>query len=787
MKKDSKRFIPLFVVLGILLVGWFILFLYSAHVSIVKETSSKLAGSSVYETAFLHFMSHPFRIFPVPKRTILLMIGIPALLFVFIGLFIMSKKGQEHEDKKTALSSNSWATEKDLRDYTYRCVAPVNSPKVDLKKNVIISDGIYLGLNHRETNRNVHSLVIAGSGRGKTWRYIVPNLLLANTSYICTDPSGELYRDYGAFFERMGYRIKVLNLAHMEVSNHYNPFAYIRKDEDVALLTEILIANTTPNDARASDPFWQNAESNFLNAAMLLIFKYYLPEDRSLAAVLDIIRHNTLTEDDIGKKQKKKDGMDELFDRYRAQDPTGAAFRFYDAFKAGAGRTKLSILQSVTSRLHHFNFDTIINLTAYDEMELETIGDVKTILFVVTPNEKKTYNFIAAMLYSQLFIRLYDYCETTAGFDQLLVDGNNEVIMTFRAEDEEDSNRVRKKAEKFLKSVKASHIVYNTEMDWYEVRTENNEFVAYRKYREDAEKVLQSLDKASIRRNTARLPIHVRFLMDEFANIASIPDFDNKISVCRKYEISISIILQSLKQIQSGKYRDVWDTITANCDSLCYLGGNADESSQKWFSTLCGKETRQIANQSFSNKGSSMSISPQLVDLVTPADLRTLKEREMIILLSGYKPCRGRMYDTAHHPNFKLVGSSKYLFNERKAILFATENRKIEKMFKKPDKKAEQVVEDEKREGVLESLNRARRQLAEEYKTNKDFSGQKIIETPSAISISDDTIAKTCDYKTEDDVKKAEKTMVELNRKLYEVFTEIRKVPHDRKRRQMAS
>ena len=788
MNRKQQTLLIAGTVLSIL---WIFLFLFSAHVSIVKILSPDLNLSQAWSAAGSRMFSPSFfKIFPVPKRTYVIMFIGPMVLSVFAGMILLTRREQAHEDKKTALTKNSWATEKDMKEYARECTAPVNSTKKDLFKNVIIGQDVYLGLDHRETGKNVHSVIVAGSGRGKTWRYVVPNLLLGSTSYVVTDPSGEIYRDYGSFFERMGYRIKVLNLAHMESSNHYNPFHYISRDEDVALLTEILIANTTPKDTRASDPFWQNAEMNFLNSAMLLIYKYYAPEDRHMDKIMDLIRMSNLSEEDEnggGKdknaKQKKKDGMDEEFDRYRVQDPEGAAFRFYDAFRAGAARTKMSILQSVTSRLHHFNFDNVINLTSYDEMELDTIGDMKTIVFVITPANSKTYNFIAAMLYSQLFIRLYDYCETTAGFGTIVRDANGEVLRTFRADSEKDAKRVAAIAENYAEEIKECQLVYNDEMKWHEVRTKNNELVAYRKLEKDAEAALEAAKNASVEKGKERLPIHVRFMMDEFSNVASIPDFDNKISVCRKYEMSFAIIIQSLKQIQE-RYKDVWDVITANADSCAFMGTGCDEVTEKWFSTQCGKTTKQIANQSFNKNGGGMSVAPQLVDLVTPADLRTLKKNEMIILMSGVKPYRGKMYNTANHPNYKLV-KGKYRFDRRKAMLFVTENRKFEKRLVKPENAGEVKRDVKDVELLLENLNRANRILAEEYRVNADMNGEPVIGAPCKIQLEKDTLKTTCGIKTEEDVQEAANSLVKLNRKLYEVYSEIRRLPHDRRRIRM--
>ena len=321
------------------------------------------------------------------------------------------------------------------------------------------------------------------------------------------------------------------------------------------------------------------------------------------------------------------------------------------------------------------------------------------------------------------------------------------------------------------------------EFDWYEIRTKINELVGYRKDLNAAEEALKAIQGAVLRRNTERLPIHVRFLMDEFSNVAQIPDFDNKISVCRKYELSMGIIIQSLSQIQE-RYKDCWNCITSNCDSILYLGGGADESTEKWFSTLCGKTCKQIASQSFSKSGGSTTIGPQLVDLVTPADLRTLKDGELIALLTGIKPYRGKMYNTPEHPNYKMVGG-KYRFDPRKARLFIKENDKTGKRFltAKPD--SDLTKEKENIDELDEILNRKKRQLSEEYRTNLDNLGKTVIERPSFIEIAKDTIKETWESESEEDINGVSKALVKLNRKIQSAYAVIRRLPHDRRRRRM--
>ena len=257
-------------------------------------------------------------------------------------------------------------------------------------------------------------------------------------------------------------------------------------------------------------------------------------------------------------------------------------------------------------------------LTDTDDIELDRVGDEKTALFIILPTGEKTFNFLASLMYSQLLQRVYDYCENSAEFSQLIIDGEGQVVRTYRASSPEESEEKANEALGFFQRAKEGNIVENPKFGWWELRTKQNELVFYRGTKELALHALELLKQGGVVANSTqsnhgqRLPIHLRLMLDEFANIGKIPEFEQKVATIRKYEISVSIILQSLSQMKN-LYKDNWSEISGNCDCTIYLGGGADTETTKWISELLGKETRAVMNASFGKSG-SMSINRQGVN-----------------------------------------------------------------------------------------------------------------------------------------------------------------------------
>mgnify|MGYP000857306206 CR=1 FL=1 len=455
--------------------------------------------------------------------------------------------GKEHGTAK-------WADKKDIEKLTDK----------DVSKNIILTKTEMLNIDTRKTRKNLNMFVVGGAGTGKTRFLMKPNLLQANTSYVITDPKGELLRDTGQSFIQAGYKLKVFNLIEMDYSLCYNPFSYIRSDTDVLKVINTLIKNTNPKGfTGGNDPFWEKAEIALLQAIFSYIWYEIVPEEQNMKTVMQLLRYADVKEED----ENHISDLDIIFNELKKEKPNHIANRQYTIFKQGAGKTAKSILISIGVRLAAFNIDAVANLTSRDELELDKLGDEKTALFVVIPDSDATFNFLAAMMYSQLFDSLY----YTADF-----------------------------------------------------------------------------------KNQGRLKHHVRCMLDEFANIGYIPDFESRISTMRSREISCTIILQNLAQLET-MYKDSWKTIVGNCDSFLFLGSN-EQSTLEYVSKQLDKGTIDTRNINL-NKGRQGSTSYQYGglgrELMRPNEIRTMPDDDCILIIRGVDPFYSKKYVLENHPRYK--------------------------------------------------------------------------------------------------------------------------------------
>lgn len=321
----------------------------------------------------------------------------------------------ENERNKQTLpgkesGSASWYT--NFRKYNKKYTEPFGKASNSGDNNAILTENIYLSLNGHKTRRNSNVLVVGGSGSGKSRFYVKPNIMQANTNFVITDPAGELLKSTGSLLEKEGYEIKVFNLVEMQKSNCYNPFNYIRDDVGVLMLINCLIRNTNPAGQTSSDPFWEKSETALLQALCFYLIKYRPKEEQNFTSVMRLLRAAEVDEQNPGKKSK----LDRIFDEVAVKDPTSIAYKQYQTFKMGAGRTLKSILISCSVRLTVFNLLQIENLTGVDDIDLAALGsDKKVALFVIIPAADNTYNFLVSMMYYQLFETLYYYAETEFG------------------------------------------------------------------------------------------------------------------------------------------------------------------------------------------------------------------------------------------------------------------------------------------------------------------------------------------------------------------------------------
>ncbi len=433
--------------------------------------------------------------------------------------------------------------------------------------NVLLTQHLSMSLNGRTHLRNLLQIIVGGSGSGKT-RYVVkPNIYLANASYICTDPKGELARSTIPLLIDEGYVIRVFDLVHLDRSDGYNPFHYIRNDADVLKLIGNFIRNTTPKNASSSDPFWEKSETA-LDCALMLYLLHEAPvEEQTMEMMLTMIEYGAAKEGDSDHKSP----LDLLFEALEEENPNHVALRQYKVFKQAPSETAMSILITASVRLAPFTLAEVQRATATDTLELDKMGERKQAVFCIIPDSNDvSLNFLVGMLYTQVFQELY-----------------------------------------------------------YQADTNHN----------------------------GSLPVPVRMMFDEFANIA-LPDGYAKLqSTMRSRNIMATIILQNISQLKA-LFKDDWEGIIGNADAFVYLGGN-EQSTHKYVSELLGKETidTRTSSQSKGRNGSySQNFQQAGRELLTPDEVRMLDNRYALVLLRGEAPVIDEKYDLMHHPNIKRTG-----------------------------------------------------------------------------------------------------------------------------------
>ena len=488
-----------------------------------------------------------------------------AILFYYTGQK-NTRPGEEH-------GSASWGSVREL-DKKYR--------DKDAGKNVILTQHLQMSMNGKLHRRNLLQIIVGGSGSGKTRFLAKPNLMLANASFIVTDPKGEMLRAVGNLFLEEGYVLRVFDLIDPSKSDCYNPFCYIRKDADVFKLIDNFIKNTTPKGAKANDPFWEKSETA-LDAALMLYLLHEAPvEDQNMETILYMIENGGAKEEDDDYQSP----LDLLFEALEEEQPNHIAVRQYHIFKQAAGKTAKSILVSAAVRLASFTLPEIQRITASDDMELGKLGERKQAIFCIIPDSNDaSLNFLVGMLYTQAFQELY-----------------------------------------------------------YQ-----------------ADKIHQGA-----------LPVPVRLMFDEFANVALPDGYARLQATMRSRNIMSTIILQNISQLKA-LFKDDWEGIIGNADSFIYLGGN-EQSTHKYISELLGKETidTKTSSQSKGRNGSfSQNFQQTGRELMTPDEVRRLDNKNAIVLIRGEKPVIDEKYDILKHPNIHRTedgGAPLYLHTPLRAF-----------------------------------------------------------------------------------------------------------------------
>ncbi|GAB0171765.1 type IV secretory system conjugative DNA transfer family protein [Lysinibacillus sp. CTST325] len=499
---------------------------------------------------------------------------VPLFVVAFAMVVLIDKKNNKKKYKKgVEHGSAQWGSvQKDLKNMY---------DEQDEYNNILFSQNTKILLDDKDApfdvRRNKNVCVIGGSGSGKTRFFVKPNMLQMNASFVCTDPKGTIVNEIGMALKNVGkYKIKILNTVNFKKSMRYNPLKYVENEQDILKLVETIIANTSGSDGAEKQDFWVKAEKLLYQAYLSLIIAKFPKEEQNLPTLMDLISYSTVKEDD----EEFKNPVDYLFEALEEEDSDHFAVKQYKAYKLAAGKTAKSILISCATRLAPLNIPAVRDLLSKDELDLKTLGDKgrKTALFVIVPDTDATFNFIVAIMYSQLFNTL---CT-----------------------------------------------------------------IADDKYK-------------------GSLPTHVRFMLDEFANIGLIPNFEKLIATIRSRNISATIILQAYSQLKAI-YKDNSDTIIGNCDTSIFLGGK-EKSTVKSLSEELGKETINDYNESktrSNNDSFGQNYSKLGRELMTQDELLTMERDTCIVQIIGKRPFKDKKYDLTKHPRYKYHSiGDKYWFD----------------------------------------------------------------------------------------------------------------------------
>ncbi|HGA0236068.1 TPA: VirD4-like conjugal transfer protein, CD1115 family [Streptococcus agalactiae] len=487
-----------------------------------------------------------------------ILIGIGVAVLIKFVVYTKGKNAKKFRQGKE-YGSARWGTKKDIEPYMDE----------KFQNNILLTQTERLTMNGRPTNpkyaRNKNVLVIGGSGSGKTRFYVKPNLMQMHSSYCVTDPKGTIVLECGKMLEDNGYEIKILNTINFKKSMKYNPFAYIRSEKDILKLVQTIIANTKGEGEKAGEDFWVKAEKLYYTALIGYIWYEAPREEKNFATLLDMIDASEVREDD----ETYMNPIDRLFEALEKKEPTHFAVKQYKKYKLAAGKTAKSILISCGARLAPFDIRELRDLMKEDELELDTLGDRKTALFVIISDTDDTFNFVVSIMYSQLFNLLCDKADDEYG---------------------------------------------------------------------------------------GRLPVHVRCLLDEFANIGLIPKFEKLIATIRSREISASIILQAQSQLKAI-YKDNADTIVGNCDSTLFLGGK-EKTTLKELSETLGKETIDLYNTSetrSNQKSFGLNYQKTGKELMSQDEITVMDGGKCIFQLRGVRPFLSDKFDITKHKNYRLL------------------------------------------------------------------------------------------------------------------------------------
>lgn len=546
------------------IVAFWIVFLAMLLYLAAKMAMSYHEGISYadFQSCFMETIRQPFVIRAAAQTAAFCMIG-AVIWLVLLASYMVSwgkyMQGKEH-------GSADWGSIRRLQK------------KYTQAENLILSQNLRLGLDSHIHHKNLNVLLVGGSGSGKTRGYVLPNLMQGTTDYVITDPKSEVMRSTGGMLEKMGYRIRVLNLIDMEQSNRFNPLAYARSDTDIMKIVTDFIKNTTDKQAQKGEQFWQDAERTLMQAFLLYLYHEAPSWEQNFGMIPTLLRYMVINEED----ENYVSPLDRLFNELEKRDPEHIAVQSWKLIRNSPAKTLKSIKITMVARINKFLEKKVAALLSEDEFDLQSLGSGrKTAIFCVLPDHDTTFNFIAGLLYSQVIKELY---------------------------------------------YKADHS------------------------------------------ESGMLERPVSFIFDEFANIALPDDFDLILATCRSRRISISIVIQNLSQLKF-LFKDKWENIVGNCNSMVYLGGSEQET-REYVSKALGKATINYQTLGKSGHSSNTTIYITGRELMMPDEIRTMKDEECLVLLSGEKPVLDKKYNLMRHRNIGYLqqgGAKAYSFSPDRA------------------------------------------------------------------------------------------------------------------------
>lgn len=560
-------------------------------------------------------------------------IAIGALILFFME--VDSNVNYAYKDDETA-GTGGFMAQKELKEYADKYIQQdpepiefstveddLNAESSKYSQNIIMSSSFCRPNNSRDLIGNNNVLVVGGAGTGKSRFVIKPNILQMNSSYVVTDPSGEMITSLGSTLRDHGYKIKIFNIADMTHSNCYNPIRYVRDEAGVNMVIDCLINNTTKGSGGGDNQFFVDAEKLLYSACIYYLIDYcHVDSRKNFSSIMNMINSSNVNE----QNPQAKSPLDLLFDKL----PTNSlAFKYYKAFKQAAGKTLKSIIISCVTRLQPFMTPQVVNLTKVDTLDLGKLGDEKTALFIITPQADRTYSFLASMLYSQLFETLYHKGE------QQKANGLSE-----------------------------------------------------------------------------EMNIPVRCLMDEFANIGEVPEFPSKLSTMRKYNISATIVLQDIAQIEA-MYKDNWRTLVGNCSSIIFLG-TQEPNTLKYFSDLLGKKTIKSKSRGVSKGGkggSNKNFQNIGREVMTPDELGRMPADECIVYTQNMRPVRDKKYHYEKHPYYQYTADANndYVFKYVEMAVYDNTNMpQVDSMIHAQAEMNRYQLEEKLKKGFSDEINKAR-------------------------------------------------------------------------------